>query len=218
MNEKTLHINMSEINEKIKDLKKHPRMKNTVNSFIYHLNDVFSDNNIEFEWSNSPAKTGGIVGGEAGYRNNIFIVKVLLNQDAFRIFKKNFAEFALELSSTIEHELIHKSQYKNIPANIRQSVRSTPKDNKWSEETYKTYLSSSQELMAYANTIVRDFQKFGYELDEVLNILRRIHEYDTEDLPPKLVQYLDYFKENPEVLKKLYRYMYDYLIGDENEA
>lgn len=201
INEAVVNVDMNEINEKIKNLKKHPRMKNTINSFIYHLNDVFSDNNIEFEWSYSPAKIGGIVGGEAGYRDNIFIIKVLLNRDAFIICKKNFAEFALELSSTIEHELIHKAQYKNIPANIRQSVRSTPKDNKWTEETYKAYLGTPQELMAYANTIVRDFQKLGYESDEILEILRRVNEYDPNDLPPKLVQYLDYFKENPTTLK-----------------
>ena len=107
----------------------------------------------------------------------------------------------------IKHELVHRGQYLRIKdVDIRNNLNSK------NEKSYKSYLSSPQEIMARAWEIVELYKVFyGYDSKKILNSLK--HSGVERYFSQVLCMYHDFFAKDSKELKLLYKYMYEYLTG-----
>ena len=212
--EAVIHVDMALVNGKIKYLRGLVKEIKTLSKLVQVLNTLFGHEDIEFELVQNKEGKNGIVGGTMGYRGKQVVCVVYLDKNALNILKKDFPTFALELSHTLEHELVHVGQYEKVPVDI------ATRNNKDISDTSKNaYFANKQEIMAFANTIVREFQALRYEDSEILDIIKHVKEYGPEDherFPKAFRTYLGRFQNEPKVLNRLYKYMYQYLTKEEN--
>lgn len=213
INEATVNVDMTDINTRIKAIKKLdiPNLAQGIEA----LNSLFKDVGINFNLKSGKSLNGtGLAGGMTYNDGNI---KVYLYQDFFDVIENNFVSFAMTLSRILEHELIHREQDDKINPDKLSNVQSKYYDKHIKPKDIKSYLSGKDEIMAHANSIVRKLQHDGITNEEILELLRHINEYDYQELPMHLQDYTREFKDNPKVLKRLYKYMYQYVIGDNEE-
>lgn len=212
MTEAAINVDMSEINALIKQIKTFPQ-----NGFLNKINKVFNPYEIYF-FETKEDTTDGIGKASIVTYNDATAMKIFINSKEIRelIVNGDFAIFAQELSATIEHELIHKNQIEKVNAENKTTVLSRGQ----SKEGLKAYLSNEHELMAYANTIIRTLEKAGFNQEEILDMFKggNLTPYKASEWSPDLKRYQEVFKDDPKVLKKLYKYIYVYALGDSNEA
>lgn len=210
VNEAAIHVDMTLINAKIKHIK--TLDIKTESKLVDVLNLLFKHEDIEFKLDLSRAGTNGCGGGTIGYRDNSLIVFINIVANAVKFLKKKFPLFAMTLSSIIEHELIHKDQLSKTPKNAAIKASSAIHGQA------DAYFANKNEIMAYANTIVRELQGAGHTDKDILEIIKHATMYRDEMIPPALRIYLDKFYNTPKVLNRIYKYMYAYLTKeDENE-
>lgn len=130
-------------------------------------------------------KTWFMVGGEFApdvYRQPITIEIFLNSQKGYIYFtQKRRERFIFLLAQTLQHELVHKLQFKNRGDERFYTEHSyfTPGNSKSSPKTLD-YLSMIDEIDAHAHDLAMEI-KYHYPLDDPIKILRRVSEYP--DLP-----------------------------------
>lgn len=246
INEKALTVDeyMPTVNAAIKHMKtmkidwdkEEPRaypfvLKNKLNSvFIKLFSEKMLPILITFEVSDTLSSKTGVIGGAlraSGYedKEKFTVIKktadivIQLTRDCDIHFKEEFANFALSLSSTIEHELIHMKQYKN--RNLKSSERIINKKLKNSRDaSRKGYYSDTDEIMAHGNTIIRDLQSDGYDNEEILDMIRKANTPETQEKywHTHLGDYLSRFSKDDKVIKRLLKYMYQYIEHEEENS
>ena len=109
-----------------------------------------------------------------------------------------------QILNMLGHELIHREQYLKIEDDkLREKIFKSNLDP-------KTYLSKKYELMSYAWQIIEFFKLTGKTDEEIKKILQH-NSMLKFSFSPVLLFYHETFKNNPDVLKRLYKYMYEYL-------
>jgi len=176
------------------------------------LNEIFKSYKFIFEYIGSiekdEEKTGiNIMGTKVDKKDkfpyihilcNLYIGKCLENRENYENFRKKF-------QLLIEHEFIHRTQFLLMAdKKLRYKVNSSSFDR--DEEYFGDY----REIMTYAKQMIEELRFNGKTDNEILNIVnnRIRNESSILDL------YLKLFKnKNDKVLKKLYKYIYEYLKG-----
>jgi hypothetical protein len=157
-------------------------------SWIEDGDDIF----IEYGLNGGATKANGKIG-------------IFCNENLFKILDKNFFDaFKVYFLKILKHELIHRGQALRIKDN-KIKIQILEKDFKNDFE----YLKHPQEMMARAWDIVEVYRSIGYSSNEILNILK--NRSKEKGFSNTLLVYHKVFKEYPQVLKLLYKYMYMYL-------
>lgn len=158
--------------------------------FIGLLNHVFKSNNIKFIFK--PSRKN-----DAETKNRIIFIYVG-DKILYNFLNKN-KQFINTIRVILSHELIHKEQQEKIDWSNYYHKISSIKGN----------IDNKQEIMAYSNTVVKklSIKLGGYKL-RMLKWLQKpqsgvILEFDI---------YLNNFDKNHKVIKRLYKYMYEYII------
>ena len=131
--------------------------------------------------------------------------QVLTDPSVAKTFREHF-------KALLEHELVHKEQ--NVRRMLKQ--RRFPPPSQFAAADLKTveivrrYLSDPQELMAYAKSILRELQNYGYSKEEILSRLRSGTFTDIRDVSGLLDDYAKYFSHNDPTMKRFLSYIYQY--------
>lgn len=116
----------------------------------------------------------------------------------------NYKKFRQKFKKLIEHEFIHRSQFLLMAdEELRYRVNTEPYEN--DEE----YFSNYREIMTYAKQMIEELRFEGKTNQEILNIVKNNIGKESSILD----LYIQLFKnKNDKVLKRLYKYIYEYLI------
>lgn len=174
------------------------------------LNNEFKSYNIIFIFSsikeNDEENTGINLMDTGIKKGNIIDILIICNSLLNKMLIDNFKSFKEKFQILIKHELIHKGQFLKIAdEDLRLKVL---KD----KQKTMAYMEQYHEIMAYANNIIEELRFDGYGDDKILQTVKdkKQNESGTLDL------YINLFKikeDKPEVLHRLYKYIYEYLKG-----
>lgn len=120
--------------------------------------------------------------------------------------KNNYKKFVDILLISIEHELIHRTQYNKIKKKVLPSLMMN----------YADY-SSIQEVMAYANTTVRELLTAGKSKQYIYDVVRNFKKYadEVQEISPVFFNYFKLFglskdKKDIEIWQRFLKYVYTY--------
>lgn len=116
-------------------------------------------------------------------------IKDAYNNDYFR------EGFVTHLNNMIQHEMVHREQFKRKNKKEMGNLKNNPSTNK------KDYLSDPDEIMAFAKTLVDDLSG-RFSKEQLLKMSR-------DNIPHPL--YNDYKRIGGDVFKKFKKYIYMYL-------
>ena len=166
-----------------------------------------SETGIYFKFGFSGAKTTVDKYNTITIVLNQYILNIKNHED-FKIFYKYFL-------MVLEHELIHRGQFLHIKGEaLKNSVI-----RGYDENDIEQYIDK-KEIMAYAWTIIQEFKlMFNFDNNKIRGIIKT-RPLVNVTFSPTLEFYRDITTKgkNSWVLKLLYKYMYLYLDGDENET
>ncbi len=115
--------------------------------------------------------------------------------------KESYKSFCYEFMDLIGHEMIHRIQYINSKEQWIVKLQNT-KDP-------KKYLFDPHEIMAYAWQIVQYFKLQNYTNKQIKEILSSTNNEKLNCRTLKAYHY--FFDKDSDVIKRLYKYMYQYL-------
>jgi hypothetical protein len=146
---------------------------------------------------NMPPLFGGIRWGAHNVHNDMIYIciqpdqfKIALNRDRPRIFS-----FLREI---LRHESIHKQQAGRRPHIKIRNLENSPVES-------KKYFSSTDEIMAYADSFIVQARNRGLSNDEILDALAHGNKVSwIQDV---------YSKLEPRVINRFRKYVYKYLRG-----
>lgn len=121
-----------------------------------------------------------------------FLVDINNSADFEDMFKKQFVN---HLNNMIQHEMVHREQFKRKNKKEMGNLKNNPSTNK------KDYLSDPDEIMAFAKTLVDDLSG-RFSKEQLLKMSR-------DNIPHPL--YNDYKRIGGDVFKKFKKYIYMYL-------
>lgn len=132
-------------------------------------------------------------------------IGIFLNKNILNIKNKDFYNSFLEwILFILKHELVHRGQ--NLAIKDKQ-LRSEVMIKNYKDKI--DYLSDPQEIMARAWEIVELFKLLDYTNEEILILIKTDNKEKYRNDTLKV--YKDLFKKDNMVLKRLYKYMYEYL-------
>lgn len=150
--------------------------------------------------------------------NKPFEVCLLFNpSDKYiKMDKENMREFAGRLIEYLEHEMIHRAQYRSRNYKANRMYRSLAKDPAIKEK--QEYLGDSDEVEAYAANLARELHRKTGDYEQTMRLLRNFaNTAMTRDqagrlLSPNLYAYFKEFGFNTShpVLKRLLKKTYQY--------
>lgn len=168
------------------------KLCNSNDEFISLLNQVFKGSKIRFIYKPVRELDGSTRDG---------IITVYVGDNVLSNFVNHNTKFMNTLRVTLSHELVHREQQKRIDWSRYYHYKSDVKGN----------IDNKQEVMAYARTIVdRLLVVYGDYKKKVIGFLQRpkngvVKEFD---------MYIDTFDKDSDVVKRLYKYMYEYVINE----
>lgn len=168
---------------------------NDTKSLLNLINNNFKKNSIYFvltdkqSLSASTSKNGNI--------------KIYVNDNFYDVFvdDKKYYKFKEWLEKILNHELIHREQSKKVDWS-KFDIKTTQSKSK------KDYLSHEHEIMAYAKTTVDQLKSKLNFTGRILEFLRQPY----ENVSPVFDMYVNEFNKDSKVLKKFYKYIYEYII------
>lgn len=113
-----------------------------------------------------------------------------------------FDIFEYELSGVFHHELVHRVQNKKFSVG----------QGSLSKGSREKYLSDPREIMAHAKQIYVSLKMIGYEGQEILDIIKNPKKYEKVLSSTPFFDYASL--SNKSVLNKLYKYIYEYVVGN----
>jgi len=143
----------------------------------------------------------------AGAGNNLdrfSTIKIILGVKVFKGGRETFPKFLEELNKSLGHELIHRAQV--LKAKEDTLLTAIPLDiNK-----RRKYLAFKHEIMSYAWEIVETMSLKDQSPRSILKMLATNSTTKLNVGGAVLQEYHALFEDGNNVLKRLYRYMYDY--------
>ena len=140
----------------------------------------------------------------------IFYCNMIL-KDLF-IHEEIQKQFLIDFDKLLGHELIHRGQFLDTQdSHLRAEIFKVRPEN-----TYKNkhdynlaYFSRKEEIMAYAWMIIEELRFNGYTVDKILKVIKS----DTivKNTASMLDVYKSIFTIEDAQLKRLYKYMYEYI-------
>lgn len=187
------------------------------------LNEKFQSKQIQFE--NSPSFGEQVrdrwaeVGLTKGYIYSDGSIAIGYDSDFWKTFEDDYLwdNFKKAVSSIIAHELTHRDQFIKMISNAGY-VDSIDNVNN------SDYLSHPKEIQAFAREAVEDYMQLGYEVKEILQLIRtagggnvsQAHKEESD----AFWYYYEYFQDkeygNQKVWNKFLKYMYEYLRSLDN--
>lgn len=177
------------------------------------LNTEFNKHFVFFEvddYQNQDEVAGnlGLTSAAFSERDQCIIVGINDNIHNAILNSKNYDQFTRYVETYVEHEIIHVIQSMKIPDSNRAIA--TMKYNKDSS-TERGYLSNEHELMAFANSALKELTLIGgLSQREVMDLIRAPRKNPNVTKSTSLMTYLYMFKDGEEPLKKFLKYLYDY--------
>ena len=194
MNESVFFINTESYKE---ILNRECKNIQTKDKLVNELNRVFNNRNIKFIHSISK-----ITKNQAELIKKTGLINVYVDILFWLQYKKNFKVWVEYFIRIMEHELIHREQFNKVNFKNYKDVR------RYSENT-KNELSNIHEIMAYSKIIVDDIKKYYSHTDaSILNFLRN----PISNISYVFDDYISLFGKNNKIIKRLYKYMYEYII------
>ena len=181
------------------------------------LNEKFKKYNFEFvekyDVNNNDYQTG-IDMGEILPRNlkiifycNSVLGDLFVNRDLQKGFLTKFDQI-------LGHELIHRGQFLNVQGeHLRAEIFKLKPEDAIGNEYDKAmhYYSRKGEIMAYAWMVIEELRFNGYSANKILEIIHNNIKTENESLV--LDQYRKLFTIEDIQLKRLYKYIYEYIEG-----
>ena len=172
--------------------------------YEYDIRFIFIGNDIDENNDKS-----GINSMRSG--NTTYEIQVMCDQ----YFKYNVSVNSTYLIDTfrdlIKHELTHRGQFL-----LKKVNKLNMEKERRTEESFKSYLSNKQEIMAYANQAIEELRFEGFTDNEIIIMLKSYNFGSSGSTAIK--HYVTTFKKDNskdlKILKQLYKYMYEYLYGD----
>jgi len=115
--------------------------------------------------------------------------------------KESYKSFCYEFMDLIGHEMIHRIQYINSKEQWIVKLQNT--------KNPKKYLFDPHEIMAYAWQIIQYFKLQNYTNKQIKEILSSTNNEKLNCRTLKAYHY--FFDKDSDVIKRLYKYMYQYL-------
>jgi hypothetical protein len=213
INEKVLNVNTKPIMNDLKSAKSDIVDQNLGNLQIASiLNNKLRKHRITFTQefgspTNSSKAEVGLIGGATLIDGSI---EVHFMDSFYETFEDDYLwdEFIIVVEQIIEHELVHREQFKRIKnPEVLDRLAVDPEDS-------VEYYSSKIEQMAMAKQAVKEFQTIGYENND---ILKRVKQPFSNKVTPGREEsdvfwnYTELFYPNDKALKGFLKYMYGYL-------
>lgn len=180
----------------------------TLDELYSYFNDIFENNKIIF-------KSSGITGNEfissGSTDKETFEITIRCNTNSINILKssKDFDLFINQSIKMIGHELVHREQMFYVSnLSLRKKLF---QQNKFIDiNSSRKYLSKKYEIMSYAWQIIESMRLQSTDDKDIKKLLidssQKKFSYN-----PLLLWYHQVFDINDEPLKRLYKYMYQYL-------
>lgn len=152
-----------------------------------------------------------------GYNEGSDNITIITNLNLFSYF--SYTQFVQEFTSFVLHEIIHRYQFNRIQyeevrkklANEKSKRSRDVLSHPGNVEKLKKYLSDKYEVMSYAWQIVDAFRIKGMEDTKIKSILKQNGFIKYEYGGQPLEDYHTVFDISDPVLKRLYKYMHEYL-------
>jgi len=146
-------------------------------------------------------------------------ISILLAQniDSLLTDEDGWVSFNILLLTYIEHELIHREQFRQTRESMSAEKydkfvsKRMNKSNYTTLEGFVNYLSDPYEIMAFANTAVRELQRLKYTNSDILKKIKTKHGLEES---ATLHAYMEIAKVPTIVLNQLIEYMIEYLNED----
>jgi uncharacterized protein (UPF0335 family) len=179
-----------------------------------YLNEKFKLFNITFENEGYAYDTGKISGINIMGTSHInFEIRIFCSPYIKDLFiNKNLQEKFLQVfKELVGHELIHRGQF--LTVKNKEDREKIFKNNL--QDNIK-YYSRKTEIMSYAWQIIEELRFQGFSNKKIINYIH-IKRKDDELYPEKeILDYYIFTFRDSDILKRLYKYMYEYLEGDIN--
>lgn len=161
-------------------------------SLITVLNKEFKKHNIIF--LNKKSRFSAITDKNG-------IIRIFVNDLLYDIFTNNYHKFRDAFESILKHELIHREQSKRIDWS---------KYDFKNQENVKDYCSYKYEMLTPPNArnIVDQLYRIYKTNNWVLDFLR----HPKAGVSSRFDNYIKLFKKDSNEIKRLYKYMYEYVI------
>lgn len=171
------------------------KLCNSNDEFISLLNQVFKGSKIKFVYKTVREFDGNIKDG---------IITIYVGDNVLSNFINHNTKFMNTLRVTLSHELIHREQQKRIDWSKYHHHKSDISGN----------IDNKQEIMAYVRTIIDKLMNvYGNYKKKVIEFLQKpkngvVREFD---------MYIDTFGGDSDIVKRLYKYMYEYTINEASD-
>lgn len=176
-----------------------------------YLNYFFEEYYIQFSFIgfDEDSDGSGITKMQTGNKSYTTIVRC--NQDFRSNIKTNSQILVQTFYELITHELTHRGQFLLNELNIFNDKKNIKDKLGW-----KNYLSQKYELMAYANQAIEELRFEGHSNNDILVMIKSFNFRDSKSTTIK--NYMETFDKKVssdlKILKQLFKYMYEYLMGD----
>jgi len=147
-----------------------------------------------------------------------------INDNIINKSKIHFHDLANRIGVILAHEFVHLSQYKEITSNMKndEKVRKfLERTSSAKIEDKKVYLSHPREIMAFAAMIYQELIKSGLNNKDIKNLFvyNEVGQNSMRIIAqnsPAALEYFQLFKTDEKVMKKLFKNLYGYIIGNTN--
>lgn len=174
---------------------------NSIDIIIDLLNNIFQNHKVKFLY-NYRLPIDNFTSLNT-FNKKTFEIIVHISDKIAELDGNNFQNFVDDIIHLVGHELIHRKQF--LKMNYTNQTNSYTFNNK------KKYLSNKQEIMAYAWQIINSFRLHGALDTDIKKILKTNSNIKFQLGEKPLQDYHDCFTFNDNELKRLYKYMYEYL-------
>lgn len=182
--------------DNLKSIKDSWQSPDTTEELLDDINYYFNEHDITFVIKKSKFLATTNKNGK---------ITINVNNNFIDIWNNNFDRFIDNLKIVLNHELIHREQSNRI--NWKNFVFKPSKD-----KTKIEYFGDKHEIMSYAKTITDRLYRKYYSTKNVLKFLRN----PVRNVNNFYDDYIDMFGKDHKVIKKLYKYMYEYMIKGNN--
>ena len=167
------------------------------------LNDVLSFLNSEFNIMDvyfKAVSSKTVMDAKTNLKSGV--ITIMISKELFyNKISSDYKWFLKKFKRILDHELIHRVQGQKINFNKIKPLHQDTND-------IEKYLSNKQEIMSYAKNIIEDLLRKQGTPEKVLKLLQNPPLNINKDLK----NYLLNFELGSKTMKKLYKYMYEYLI------
>jgi len=176
-----------------------------------HLNMYFDEFGITFIFDgyNRDSDGSGIMGALS--TNEEFRIVLYCDQYLRPNVKTNNKLLIQTFNEFMLHELTHRGQFL-----LRNLDRLHEMKAKTTDYGFKQYLQDKHEIMAYANQAVEELYFQGLTQKEIIIMIKSFNFVESKSTSIKF--YMDNFskynKDDLVILKRFFKYMYEYLVGD----